>query len=56
MDYQKYTDDVIAIVVVVGTFASYYVNDVNVPSEPLMLVLGYFFGKRVANALNRSEK
>jgi len=50
MDYQKYTDDVIAVVVVIGTFASYYVGGVNVPTEPMMLVLGYFFGKKVASA------
>ena len=48
MDYQKYTDDIIALIVVAGTFGSYYVNGVDVPNEPMMFVLGYFFGRKIA--------
>ena len=50
MDYQKYTDDIIALVVVIGTFGSYYVANVTVPNEPMMFVLGYFFGRKLVKA------
>jgi hypothetical protein len=55
MDLQKYTDDVIALAVVLGTFGSYYVQGVDVPNEPMMFVLGYFFGRKLAAANARSE-
>lgn len=50
MDYEKYTDDALAVVVVSATLGSYFIDGVSIPTEPMMLVLGYFFGKRVAAA------
>lgn len=47
-DYQKYTDDLIALIVVSATVGSYFVGNVDIPTEPMMLVLGYFFGKKAA--------
>lgn len=47
-NWEKYTDDGIAVVVVVFTLGSYFVEGVSIPTEPMMLVLGYFFGKRAA--------
>lgn len=44
---QEYTDDLIALVVVVATTGSYFIG-VDVPTEPMMLVLGYYFGKKAA--------
>lgn len=48
--WEKYTDDFIAVVVVIFTLGAYFVPDVEIPTEPMMLVLGYYFGKRVAQA------
>lgn len=47
-NYQKYTDDLIALIVVGATVSSYFVSGVDIPTEPMMLVLGYFFGKKAA--------
>lgn len=54
IDYEKYTDDGIAVVVVLFTLGSYFVENVSIPTEPMMLVLGYFFGKRAAT-ISRGE-
>ena len=42
----KNTDEIIALVVVGSTMAGYFIS-VTVPTEPLMLVLGYYFGKKM---------
>lgn len=55
MDYQKYTDDIIALIVVSGTFVSYYCPGVTVPTEPMMFVIGYYFGRKLAAAKGGSE-
>lgn len=47
MTLENYTDDIIALSVVGGTIGSYYIG-LDVPTEPMMLVLGYFFGKKAA--------
>ena len=44
---QQCTDEAVAAVVVTGTMASYFVG-VNVPSEAMMLVLGYYFTRAAA--------
>lgn len=41
------TDEIIALVVTGATMIGYFVG-VNVPTEPMMIVLGYYFGKKVA--------
>lgn len=53
MDIQQYTDDIIAIVVVAATLGGYFIPEVNIPTEPMMLVLGYFFGKKVAEGAHK---
>jgi F0F1-type ATP synthase assembly protein I len=40
------TDEIIALVVVGSTMLGYFIS-VSVPTEPLMLVLGYYFGKKM---------
>jgi len=50
MSLEKYTDDIIALVVVSATLGGYFIAGVEIPTEPMMLVLGYFFGKKVAQA------
>lgn len=42
---QSCTDELIATTVVVGTMAGYYVS-VSIPSEPMMLVLSFYFIKK----------
>lgn len=54
MDIEKYTDDTLAIVVVSATLGSYFIDRVSIPTEPMMLVLGYFFGKKLS--ANRSSE
>ncbi len=41
------TDEIIALVVTGSTMAGYFVG-IAVPTEPMMIVLGYYFGKKVA--------
>lgn len=40
------TDEILAIVVVSATIISYFVG-IDIPTEPMMLILGYYFGKKV---------
>ena len=40
------TDEVLALVVVGSTMMGYFIS-VSIPTEPLMLVLGYYFGKKM---------
>lgn len=40
------TDEILALLVTGATLASYYVG-VSIPTEPMMLVLGYYFGRKV---------
>ena len=40
------TDEILALLVTTATLASYYVG-VAIPSEPMMVILGYYFGKKV---------
>jgi len=40
------TDELLALIVTIATFASYYVN-AGVPTEPLMIIIGYYFGKKI---------
>ena len=41
------TDEIIALVVTCSTMIGYFVS-IAVPTEPMMIVLGYYFGKKVA--------
>lgn len=43
------TDEVIALIVVGAYVVAWFVNPM--PTEPLMIVLGYYFGKKVGNSL-----
>ena len=40
------TDEILALIVTTATIASYYAN-VNILTEPMMIILGYYFGKKV---------
>jgi hypothetical protein len=40
------TDEIIAIAIVIGYLAAWFVNN-PMPTEPLMIILGYYFGKKV---------
>ena len=55
MTLQEYTDDLLAIIVVSTTVGSYFVG-IDVPTEPMMLVLGYFFGKRAARVVEGGKQ
>ena len=41
------TDEILAIVVTFATLTGYFVG-IEVPTEPMMIVLGFYFGKRVS--------
>ena len=43
---EKITDEVIALTVVIATMGSYYCG-VEVPNEALLVVLGYYFAKKM---------
>lgn len=43
------TDEILAIVITVGTMSSYFVG-VDVPTEPMFMILGYFFHKVIRKA------
>jgi hypothetical protein len=43
------TDEMLALIVTIGTFGSFYVG-VEVPTEPMFMILGYFFHKVVKKA------
>ena len=42
---QKCTDELLALIVVGGTMASYYAG-VLIPTEPMIMVLGFYFVKK----------
>lgn len=42
---QECTDELLAVTVVGGTMASYFVG-VDIPAEPMFLVLSYYFVKK----------
>lgn len=42
---QQCTDELLAVTVVGGTMASYFVA-VDMPSEPMLMVLGFYFLKK----------
>ena len=42
---QQCTDELLAITVVGGTMAGYYVG-VDIPGEPMIMVLGFYFLKK----------
>jgi hypothetical protein len=46
---QSCTDELLAIIVVGGTMAGYYTG-VNIPSEPMIMVLGFYFMKKGVEA------
>jgi len=39
------TDEVIAILIVGGWLTAWFINPM--PTEPLMVILGYYFGKKM---------
>lgn len=39
-------DEVIAVLIVIGYLASWFMGS-PMPTEPLMIILGYYFGKKV---------
>ena len=43
------TDEILALIVTIGTFGSYYVT-ATVPTEPLMIIIGFYFGRKVVKA------
>jgi hypothetical protein len=40
------TDEIIAILITGGWLLAWFINPM--PTEPLMIVLGYYFGKKVS--------
>lgn len=42
---QNNTDEAIAIIIVSAYVVSWFINPM--PTEPLMVILGYYFGKKV---------
>lgn len=42
---QNNTDEVIALVIVWAYVLAWFINPM--PTEPLMIILGYYFGKKV---------
>ena len=46
MDIMDNVDEIIAMMIVAGYLASWFVRN-PMPTEPLMLVLGYYFGKKM---------
>lgn len=49
---QQCTDELLAITVVVGTMAGYYTG-VAIPSEPMIMVLGFYFLKKGVEAAKK---
>lgn len=45
----KNTDEIIALMVVGASIAGWFLR-ISIPSEPLMLVLFYYFGKKLKGA------
>lgn len=43
----KNTDELLAITVTVATMGGYYAG-IDVPTEPMLLIFGFYFGKKVA--------
>lgn len=43
------TDELIAIAIVSGYIVAWFLKN-PMPTEPLMIILGYYFGKKVSNA------
>ena len=41
------TDEMIAIFIVLGYLAAWFIGN-PMPTEPLMVILGYYFGKKMA--------
>lgn len=41
------TDEVIALIIVGGYVVAWFINPM--PTEPLMIILGYYFGRKVTN-------
>lgn len=46
MQLTEATDELIAVFVVAGYIIAWFVGN-PMPTEPLMVVLGYYFGRRV---------
>ena len=46
---QSCTDELLAVTVVGGTMASYFVG-ISIPTEPMLLVLSYYFVKKAMEA------
>ena len=46
---QQCTDELLAIIVVGGTMAGYYTG-ISIPTEPMILVLGFYFLKKGVEA------
>lgn len=41
------TDELIAVLITFGYIATWFMNN-PMPTEPLMVILGYYFGKRIS--------
>ena len=46
MTIADYVDEIIALMIVAGYMAAWMMNN-PMPAEPLMLIIGYYFGKKV---------
>lgn len=46
MNPENYVDELIAVLIVTGYLLSWFVGN-PMPTEPLMLIIGYYFGKKV---------
>lgn len=46
MAIENYIDEIIALMIVSGAMMAWFMGN-PMPSEPLMLILGYYFGKKV---------
>lgn len=47
MAIENYVDEIIAIMIVSGYIGAWFMGN-PMPSEALMLVIGYYFGKKVS--------